>query len=217
MVRGRKNPSTAPRPASSRATRSSAGQPARVDAAESESSATQKLPKLRIPGNSRLPTTPTTSTPTTTRAPSPSRSSPEITPPPEFNASNAEVRNALNSLMGPGLSNKAGVLQNEVTDSEESDSDEVEILDHDAEEQPWSPILQHESPSHRKDKRKRGASDVSRDQVSGEGSVGAGGIDEEAEEEEEEETEEEELKGTPVANDNPSLLCSLTDTLCFRY
>jgi len=219
MVRGRKNPSTAPRPASSRATRSSAGQPAHVDAAESESSATQKLPKLRIPGKSRHPTTPTASaTPTTTRAPSPSRSSPKITPPLEFNASNVEVRDALNSLMGPGSSNKGGVLENEVTASEESDSDEVEILDGDTVEQAWSPILQDEPLSRHKDKRKHSASDVSRDQVSCEGSAGSGGIDEEAEEEEEEEeAEKEELEGTLITNDNLSLLYSLTDTLCFRY
>jgi hypothetical protein len=87
-------------------------------------------------------------------------------------------------------------------------------------EWPWSPILQPEPLSRRKDKRKCSASDVSRDQVSCEGSVGSGGIDEEAEEEGEGEgeAEKEELKGKPVAlSDNPSLLRSFTDTLCFRY
>ena len=52
-------------------------------------------------------------------------------------------------------------------------------------ERPWSPLLQPEPPSRLKEKRKRGASDVSRDQVSCEGSVGSGEIEEEEEEEEE--------------------------------
>ena len=118
--------------------------------------------------------------------------------------------------MGPGSSNNAGVLKNEITDSEESDLDEVEFLDGDAVERPWSPLLQPEPPSRRKEKQKRGASDVSRDQVSCEGSVGSGGIEEEEEEEEEAEEEEaeeeeEELKGMPDTNDNPSLfVASLT-------
>ena len=76
--------------------------------------------------------------------------------------------------MGPGSSNNAGVLKNEITDSGESDPDEVEFLDGDTVERPWSPLLQPEPLSRHKEKRKHSASDVSRDQVSCEGSVGSG-------------------------------------------
>jgi len=106
--------------------------------------------------------------------------------------------------MGRGASRTVAVLK-DLTESEPSDPEEVEII---------APL----SPTHRhKDKRKRGASDISRDQASPDEALGSGRIseedqmegdeqdaeeegddaenEEEEEEEEEEEVTEEEIEG----------------------
>ena len=203
-----------------RTTRSSA--PAHIDVGKPPSSAAESstippLQKLRIPSRSAITShsmTPTvSSTPTATQAPSPtgsSDSSPAITPPPKVKITQIEIDAAVNALMGRGGSRTVAVLK-DLTESEPSDS-EVEIV---------APL----SPTHRrKDKRKRGASDVSRDQASPDEAPGSGGIseedqmegdeedaeeegddaeNEEEEEEEEEEVTEEEIEGmAPNSNRN---------------
>jgi len=215
-----KKPSVA---ASSRATRSSAAKAGLtpVDVPETAPSTTQQslsLPKLCIPaGKLSHSTTPTTATPTATRAPTPTRSessnerSPQITPPPDTNFSKAEVREAFNSFRrqrpGPSDTQRTGVLEADITGSEGSESD-IEILDDAEVEQPWSPLLQPDS-SHRKVKRKHGISDTSRDQVSAEESPASAAIDEEKEDLEEEEEElEEELEPGTSAHRNFSLTTS---------
>jgi len=187
--------------ASSRATRSSAVKavPTPVDVQTAPSTTQQSLPKLRIPaGKLSHSTTPTTATPTATRAPSPTGSessdeqSPQITPPLDTNFSKVDVHEALNSFrcqkLGPSNTHSTGVLEADITGSEKSESD-IEILDDAEVEQPWSPLLQPDSPHH-KVKRKRGVSDISRDQVSAEESPTSAAIDEDSEEEEEELEEE---------------------------
>ena len=208
-------------PASSRVTRSttvtstSAAGPA-SELHEVDVSDVAAIPKLHIPvGKYYHSATPTASaTPTTTRVPSSTRSEGsfhEITPAPQL--SKAEVRAALDSLRQEG-SKRAGVVDVKLTDSERLDS-EVEMLDDAEVERAWSPLLQPDSdPPHRsKAKRKRGVSDVSRDQVSSEESSGPAVIDEEEEAEEEEaveeeaeeeEAEEEEEEGTLVYCNLPS-------------
>lgn len=115
----------------------------------------QSLPKLRIPaGKLSHSTTPTTATPTATQAPSPTRSessderSPQITPPLDTNFSKVEVHEALNSLrrqrLGPSNTQSTGVLEADITGSEESESD-IEILDDAEVQRPWSPLLQPDS------------------------------------------------------------------------
>ena len=163
-------------------------------------------PKLCIPaGKPSHSTTPTTATPTTTRASSPTRSnrssdqssSPKITPPPETEFSKVQVHEALKFLRCQGSNAQSTTVPGgDITDSEELDS-EVELLDDAEVDRPWSPLLQPESPPRHKVKRKRGVSDVSRDQVSTEESPNPTAIDEEEGDEEEDE-EELELEGTSM-------------------
>jgi len=210
--------------ASSRATKSSAveaGPNASKTASASSTTKQHPIPKLRIPA--RKPshsTTPTTATPTTTRAPSPTRSngssdesSPKIAPgsPPETEFSKVQVCEALKSLrrQGPSNTQSTGVLEEDIIDSEESGS-EVEILDDAEVERPWSPLLQPNSPPRRKVKRKRGVSDVSRDQVSTEESPGPAAIDEE----EEEDWEELELEGMSM---HYNFCLATSNAHCFRH
>ena len=194
MTRGRhgKNPSA---PVSSRATRSTTVTSAAGPAShEVDVSDVMAIPKLRIPAGKHSHS----ATPTATRVSSPTRSEGslrEITPAPEL--SKAEVRAALNSLRQGGLK-RAGVVDVEFTESERSESD-VEMLEDAEVKRAWSPLLQPDSdpPRRSKAKRKRGVSDVSRDQVSSEESSGPAVIDEE-EEAEEEEAEEEEVEEEEV-------------------
>lgn len=195
--------------------------PAHIDVGKPPSSAAElstipPLQKLCIPLRSVITShsmTPTvSSTPTTTQAPSPtgsSASSPAITPPPKVKITQIEINAVVNALIGPGASRTVVVFK-DLTESEPSDS-EVEIV---------APL----SPTHRcKDKQKRGASDVSRDQASPDKALGSGRISEEdqmegdeedaeeegddaeneEEEEEEEEVTEEEIEGmAPNSNRN---------------
>jgi hypothetical protein len=146
----------------------------------------QQLPKLRIsagkspsetPSHSTTPTvlaTPTVpSTPTTSRALSRtgSPSSPEITPPPDIRISRAKIDAAVKGLIGRGAPSKATILK-DFTDSEDSSSEVQFIAEvHD------QPLAQ----TRRQDKRKRGASDVSRDQVSSEEALASDDIIDEEE------------------------------------
>ena len=202
-VHRRKNPSM---PVSSRVTRlttvtSAAGSASHVDVSD-----VTAIPKLHIPvgKHSHLATPTASATPTTTQVSSPTRSegsSHEITPAPEL--SKAEVHAALDSLRQEG-SMRAGVVDVEFTESERSDL-EVEMLEDAEVERTWSPLLQPDSdpPCCSKAKRKCGVSDVSRDQVSSEESLGPAVIDEE-EEAEEEEAEEDEEEGMLVHCNLPS-------------
>jgi len=91
--------------------------------------------------------------------------------------------------MGQGASGK--VVIKDLTESEESDSSkdsEIEIIAEVLEK----PLAKRPPPSHgHKDKRKHGASDVSRDHASSEEAPGSGRIEEEQMEEDEQEAEEE--------------------------
>lgn len=144
----------------------------------------QQLPKLRISAGKSPSETPSTtptvsatptvpSTPTTSRALSRtgSPSSPEITPPPDIRISRAKIDAAVKGLIGRGAPSKATILK-DFTDSEESSSEVQFIAEvHD------QPLAQ----TRRQDKRKRGASDVSRDQVSSEEALASDDIIDEEE------------------------------------
>ena len=213
-----KKPSVAASSSSRATTRSSAvkaGPTPAIDVQTAPSTTQQSLPKLRIPA--RKPELSHSTTPTATRAPSPTRESessdegsPQITPPPETNFSKVEVHEALNSLrrqrLEPSNTRSTGVLEVDITGSEESESD-VEVLDDAEVERPWSPLLQPDLPRC-KVKRKRGVSDTSRDQVSAEESPASAVIDEEEEDSEEEDSEEEELEPGTSTHCNFSLTTS---------
>src|ERR1700678_864216 len=144
----------------------------------------QQLPKLRISAGkspsetpSMTPTvlaTPTVpSTPTTSRALSRtgSPSSPEITPPPDIRISRAKIDAAVKGLIGRGAPSKATILKDFI--SSEDSSSEVQFIA-EVHDQPLAQTCHQ-------DKRKRGASDVSRDQVSSEEALASDDIIDEEE------------------------------------
>lgn len=117
-----------------------------VDVQTTPSIIQQFLPKLCILAKKLFhSTTPTTTTPTVTWAPSPTRSessnkqSPQITSPLDTNFLKIEVHEALNSLrhqrLGPSNTQSTGVLEANITSSEKSESD-IKIFDNAKVQQP---------------------------------------------------------------------------------